>query len=188
VPPACEIIGHNLRRIRAARGLPAAELARRTRLAHATLTELEAGRGNPTIETLSTVAAALGVPLAELLAETAPGRMVVVPADQGTTVRRGPLRARLVHRMALDQSLLELWDMSIPRRRQPGAPHAWGISEHVFVYAGRLRVTALGERAELGPGDFASFAADGPHAYEGLGGRAEALVCVTYPSAGARPA
>jgi transcriptional regulator with XRE-family HTH domain len=182
---ACPTIGRNVRRIRAARGIAAAELARRCRLSRATLTALEAGRGNPTLDTLSTLATELGVPLAELMSDHHPAGFVVVPADVGATLRRGPMRARLVHRMALDQALIELWDLSVPRRRQAGAPHALNVSEHVFVRSGRLRVESGGERVDLGEGDFVSFAADGAHSYEGLGGRSEALACITYPSSAA---
>src|SRR6266705_4629316 len=59
----------NLRRLRRSGGLSAVELARRAGLARATLTQLEAGGGNPTLETLYALANALDAPLAELIAE-----------------------------------------------------------------------------------------------------------------------
>src|SRR3954468_17411658 len=59
----------NLRRLRIARHLSLSELARATSMSKATLSGIENGRANPTIETLSALAAALRVPLVELLEE-----------------------------------------------------------------------------------------------------------------------
>ena len=49
-------IAANVRRLRVARALSAAGLARASGVARATLAELEAGRGNPTVETLYGIA------------------------------------------------------------------------------------------------------------------------------------
>ena len=56
-------IGWNLRRARSGRRLSLQELAGRSGVAKATLANLEAGRGNPTIDTLWALALALGVPV-----------------------------------------------------------------------------------------------------------------------------
>lgn len=46
------VLAGNLRTLHGARGITLAELARRSGIAKATLSQLEAGGGNPTIETL----------------------------------------------------------------------------------------------------------------------------------------
>src|SRR4051812_41709202 len=56
-------VGQRLRRLREERGLSLSALARAAGLGKATLSGLEHGTRNPTLETLYAVAGALGVPL-----------------------------------------------------------------------------------------------------------------------------
>ena len=70
VPEVADVMGPvaaNLRRIRTARGLSLNELARQSSVAKATLAQLEAGRGNPTVSTLMSLATHLGVMLTDLI-------------------------------------------------------------------------------------------------------------------------
>ena len=89
-------IAANVRRLRAERGLSAAGLARASGVARATLAELEAGRGNPTVETLYGLASVLGVTLADLLVEAEAPAVQVVRAGEGPHVSGPVLQARLL--------------------------------------------------------------------------------------------
>ena len=62
-------IGRNVSRLRRARGLSQEELAHAAELRQAYLSQLEAGKRNPTIRTLIRIAEALGVPLSGLIDE-----------------------------------------------------------------------------------------------------------------------
>ena len=62
-----EVIAANLHRLRTARRMSLATLAARADVAKATLANLEQGRGNPTIETLWSLALGLGVAFSDLL-------------------------------------------------------------------------------------------------------------------------
>src|SRR5690242_11808925 len=64
-----DVLASNLRRLRIARHLSLSELARATSMSKATLSSIENGRANPTVDTLSALAAALRVPVVELLDE-----------------------------------------------------------------------------------------------------------------------
>ncbi|NJA56315.1 helix-turn-helix domain-containing protein, partial [Streptomyces sp. NEAU-H3] len=68
-------VGARIRELREARALSLSALARRSGLGKATLSGLEAGTRNPTLETLYAVTTALGVPLTAALAPpgAAPG-------------------------------------------------------------------------------------------------------------------
>src|SRR5260370_34169694 len=70
------LIAASLRRERARAGLSLTELARRAGIAKSTLSQLEAGTGNPSVETLWGLAVALGVPFSRLV--DPPGRPVGV--------------------------------------------------------------------------------------------------------------
>lgn len=168
-------IGERVRALRAESGVPLAELARRSGVAKGTLANLEAGRGNPTVQTLGALAEALGLPLGDLIVE-ADGPSIDV---QRTTEHRGP---RLLHRLP-SGPFTEMWHMRlragecIERRG-----HAAGTVEHILVLVGALTVRSLDATARLAPGDFCRLRADGPHAYAAEDGPAEAAVWMAYPA------
>src|SRR3954465_6921623 len=71
-----------LRRERERVGISLAELARRAGLAKSTLSQLEAGTGNPSIETLWSLGVALGVPFSRLV-EPPTAQVRVIRAGEG---------------------------------------------------------------------------------------------------------
>src|ERR1700757_5491166 len=98
-----EVIAANLRRLRPPRRMSLAPLASRADVAKATLANLEQGRGNPTIETLWSLAIALGVPFSDLLEDRTETTTAVVRAQQGTRAHGstpgGQLDLRLLDRI-----------------------------------------------------------------------------------------
>lgn len=64
-----DLISRNLRRYRTDRGMSLGELARRSGLSKQTVSKVEQGAGNPTVETLSLLGRALGVPARRMLTE-----------------------------------------------------------------------------------------------------------------------
>ncbi|MGI8781120.1 MAG: helix-turn-helix domain-containing protein, partial [Solirubrobacteraceae bacterium] len=62
-------VAANIRELRRQAGLTLAELAAAAALGKSTLAQLESGRGNPSVETLWAIAAALEVPFARIVEE-----------------------------------------------------------------------------------------------------------------------
>src|SRR3954451_21862539 len=85
-------LARNIRRLRIARHLSLSELARATQIGKATLSSIENGRANPTVGTLSAVASALQVPVAELLDAPALGEIRIVRAQATDDVERAITR------------------------------------------------------------------------------------------------
>jgi transcriptional regulator with XRE-family HTH domain len=75
--PPLATIAAALRRERERVGVSIAELARRAGVAKSTLSQLEAGTGNPSIETLWSLGVALGVPFSLLVEPPAPSVRVI---------------------------------------------------------------------------------------------------------------
>src|SRR5499427_6135282 len=74
-----------IRRERGRAGLSLTELARRAGIAKSTLSQLESGTGNPSVETLWALATALGVPFSRLV--DPPRRVIqVIRAGEGPVV------------------------------------------------------------------------------------------------------
>jgi len=81
-----EIIAAALRRERDRAGLSLSELAKRAGIAKSTLSQLESGAGNPSVETLWALGVALGVPFSRLV--DPPGRAVqVIRAGDAPAIR-----------------------------------------------------------------------------------------------------
>jgi transcriptional regulator with XRE-family HTH domain len=85
-PPAVRL-ARSLRRLRARQAISLNQLARRSGVSTATLSGLEAGRGNPTMATLLALAPALGVSAADLLPEGRSGRPLVTAEPDGHDTR-----------------------------------------------------------------------------------------------------
>ena len=153
--------------MRIARHLSLSELARATGMSKATLSGIENGRANPTLETLATLAGALQIPLVELLEDARAGEIRIVRAARPRAARpRRVLAASWTpSRCAARSSVAEL-SLQAHEARERGAL-AGGARAHVYVIRGKLIAGPVERVTELGPGDYASFPADVPHTYEG---------------------
>src|ERR1700719_261483 len=164
-----EVIAANLHRLRTARGMSLATLAARADVAKATLANLEQGRGNPTIETLWSLALGLGVAFSDLLEDRRETTTAVVRAQQGARVHGstpgGKLDLRLLDRIERG-GLVEVFDLFLPAGTgHLGSPHGSGVVERVFVHEGTITVGPAGDPLTLGPGDYARYSGGGPHAH-----------------------
>ena len=163
----------NVRRLRVAARVSLSELARATGVGKATLSAIENGRANPTVETLAALAAALGVTVVDLLATAPPDPVVVVRAGRGEPAGDG---AERVGRLAAGAEVSRA--AFAPHADIEAAPLAAGARVHLVVTRGTL-VTGPAERiSELGSGDYATFPADVPHVFRTGRHRAEAVVVV----------
>jgi transcriptional regulator with XRE-family HTH domain len=172
-------IGSNLRRLRTQQRLSLAELAARSRVAKATLANLEQGRGNPTIETLWALALGLDVAFSDLLEQSDEPEIELVRADEGARVVSGGLDLRLLDRLHRG-GLTEVFEFTLDGHHD-GLPHGPGIVECLLVTSGRMRGGPADEPVELGPRDFVRYPADRPHVYSALDGRCTGTLLVDYP-------
>jgi transcriptional regulator with XRE-family HTH domain len=158
-----------LRRERERAGISLAELARRARLAKSTLSQLEAGAGNPSVETLWSLGVALGVPLSRLVEPAAP-TVRVVRAGEGPAIRsqHADFAGRLLAAGA-PIGRHDLYTIELePGQIRQAQPHNAGTVEHLVLASGRIRVGPQASPVELDPGDYVAFAGDEPHCYEAL--------------------
>jgi transcriptional regulator with XRE-family HTH domain len=187
-------VGRNLRRYRTLRGLSAADVAQRSEIARATLSALEAGRGNPTLETLVAIAEVLGVDVPELMTARDSVAMTIARAGDGDA-GAGDEGAgiRLLRRFRAGPCVLDMYDVHLRAGTSTMSDaHAEGALEHVLVQVGRLELrldpdSPSGKHAVLDRGDFASFTADVPHVYAAVGGDVRATLMMHYAATLERP-
>jgi transcriptional regulator with XRE-family HTH domain len=163
------VIARSLRREREKAGLSITDLAKRAGIAKSTVSQLESGSGNPSVETLWALAVALAVPFSMLVDPPVPrirvlraGEGPVVPSERanytGTLLASCPPNARRdLYRITME-----------PGQVRDAEPHIPGSIEHLVVSTGRARVGPIDNLVELGPGDYASFPGDVPHLYQAL--------------------
>jgi quercetin dioxygenase-like cupin family protein len=128
-----------------------------------TWASLETGSSNPTISVLAKVAAALQVPVEELIS---PPRSDVrfFPASEVETTRRGGAAIRAVLPEALRSMELDRMEFP-PGARFGGIPHRPGTREYLYCESGSIELTASGKSWTLKPGDVLVFRGDQRHSY-----------------------
>ncbi|MGH3738424.1 MAG: helix-turn-helix domain-containing protein [Micromonosporaceae bacterium] len=177
---AGETLAANLRTLRDQRSLSLSEVARRSGIAKGTLSALESGTGNPTIETVFSLSNALQVPVSSLLDEQAPSGVVLVRAADRDVLSSNAVDLRMLRRLNVTDAVVELYE----QRVRPGeVQHSDGHpgSEHVLVTSGKLRVGPRDRPYELGPGDYLCFPAQGPHIYQAIDGPVTSALLLEYP-------
>lgn len=179
-------LGHNLRKVRTERGLTLAGLAERSGVAKATLANIENGRGNPTIETVWSLALALGVAFSDFFEPPADTSTVLLRADEGQHVKshfeQPPLDLRLLDRIE-GPVLTEVYDMVLTGGgRQDGHGHGPGVVERIMLYTGTMLAGPADDPVQLGPGDFLRYPADRSHVYASVdGSRCQGVLLVEFP-------
>jgi transcriptional regulator with XRE-family HTH domain len=183
VPGVAETMAANIRRFREARGMTLAELGRISRLSKGTLTQLEAGVANPTIDTLNALSRALGTTLGALVSEPPIQSPEIIRADEGPRLEGWDGSARLVQRAWLGNAIVETYDLQFAQDGVHRSPaHARGVSEHVFVTHGEMEVGPETAPVALATGDSIRFDADVPHRYAAIG-TAAAVLTMFFPAA-----
>lgn len=163
------VIAESLIRERTQAGLSLAEVARRAGIAKSTLSQLEAGNGNPSLETLWALCVALNIPFAKLL-EPAGNPTQVIRRGEGMKVSAGEadyqaiLLASCPPGARRDIYLL----MAEPGTERLSQPHLAGSVEHIIVTQGRALVGLKEAPETLEPGDYICYPADREHIFKAL--------------------
>jgi transcriptional regulator with XRE-family HTH domain len=171
------VVGERIRTLRTLRGWSLSSLAARAGVGKATLSEIESGQRNPTLETLYAIAAQLEIGLSELLLEGGS------PAGDAPTVRGEAVEATLVAVYDDARTSSEIFRIRIrPGHVQLSPWHGPGVLEHLFVTAGAIRVGPVEAPVEIAAGRDWSFEPAGPHSYAAVGEEvAEALLLMRHP-------
>ncbi|MFI9504955.1 helix-turn-helix domain-containing protein [Nocardia sp. NPDC052566] len=175
------VIAEALRRERTRAGLSLTEVANRAGIAKSTLSQLESGTGNPSLETLWALCVALDMPFSRLLDPPRPSVQViragegpVVAASESdyhaTLLAAGPANSR--------RDLFRI--TAEPGHGRKSDPHIPGVVEHVLMASGRALVGLSDAPVELRPGDYICYPGDLPHVFEALEPSTWATLVIEY--------
>ncbi|QXE32948.1 XRE family transcriptional regulator [Streptomyces sp. GMY02] len=167
--PPLASIASGLRRERVRASLSLSEVARQAGISKSTLSQLESGSGNPSLETLWALCVALNVPFSRLLDPPQP-QVQVIRADEGAAVAAAgadyratllsacpPGARRDVYRIDAEPGTVRASD-----------PHMPGVVEHVLLASGRALVGVADAPVEIHAGDYVAYPADLAHVFEAL--------------------
>ena len=167
-------VGDTLAALRQQQGLSMDELSRKAGVSKSMLSQIERAQANPTVAVVWRLANALGVPMAELLGNTAvPERAAIalVGAHATPSLRNpdGSCELRILGPLEL-AGQFEWYALTL----QPGGAlesdaHEAGTREHLSAVSGHIEVSAGGAVQRLKPGETARYDADQPHTIRNTG-------------------
>ncbi|GAA0271364.1 helix-turn-helix transcriptional regulator [Cryptosporangium japonicum] len=173
-------VGRRLRALREERGISLSELSRRAGVGKATLSGLETGVRNPTLETLYAVTGQLGVPLAAVLSPPAAGG----PHAAAPVVRGAAGEATLLEVIEGPDATYELYRIRIRAGATQVSPaHGAGVTEHLTVFRGDATVGPVEAPQQATAGSYIRFHADAPHFYAAGADDFEAALMIRSPRA-----
>ena len=185
-----EAVARNVREARTERRWTLEQLASRSGVSKGMVVQIEQGRTNPSIGTLSKVAEALGVSLPDLVdTGEGPAARLVAPDDAAElwSTAAGSTATLLVGGRRPD--FIELWEWRLePGETYEGRPHPAGIRELLHVIEGELTLTVGDEVLTVGQFGSAAYAADQAHSYTNRGADRLRFVLVMVDPTGARQA
>lgn len=154
------------------------DLAARSGVSKALLSQLERGLANPTIEVLAGIAASLGMSFTELSRAPLfePQVMRRLAADNSAPIARTLFAAS-------DRRVFEVYESAFaPHHVHESASHGRGSEEYAYVVTGLVTLEIATWRIRLGHGDAVRFSAEAEHSYR-VGSRATRLLTlVSTPS------
>jgi len=177
-----QTIGRRLRAIRTRLGMSQRALARSTGVANATISQIEAGRLNPTVSMLKKVLDGIPVSLSEFFVDDFDVvDRIFFRADELTEIADGGVSFLQVGSILRNKSIQLLKECY-----QPGA----GTGKHAMTHdgeecgiilKGRLEVTVSGQTAVLRQGDAYYFSSDQPHQFRNTGNEPCELITACSP-------
>ena len=175
-----ETVAANLRRLRSQQNMSISDLARRSKLAKASIVKLESGQGNPTIHTVAALADILNVTPGDLLMSSSPE---LLRADEGPILGSDAITGRVISKVS--GSAMEMYDVTIRAGKVHRSEHLTaGEVEQLYLISGTLELAVGEARMTLHRGDAVRYSLDQPLSMSARGSDAHAIIVLIMTSIG----
>jgi len=177
-------IGKRLREIRMERGLSQRELAKRTGVANASISQIESDRINPTVGALKRILDGIPVSLADFFDEGGRAEeQIFFCADELVEIGDRGVSFRQVGATLKNKALQFLHEKYQPGATTGKIPLSHEGEECGLILKGRLQLEVGDQKKILGPGDAYYFDSQKPHKFKNIGNEeCEVVSACTPPS------
>ena len=161
---AIKNIAQNIKELRKKRNLTQSTLAKRAGVTRSSITLIESGSSNPTLEILLKISKTLHVSIDELISSPYVKCRHIKAIDIPYTSKGGILVKKLlpdkIYATEIDELCLD------PGAIMIGTPHITGTKEYFTCIEGQVTIYVLGQTFQLNKGDVLSFPGDRAHSYK----------------------
>ncbi len=176
-------LADNLIELRHKKNFSQSQLASLAEIPRSTLTNLESGSGNPSLQNLAKISTALQVGIEELLSRPR-NECELVPAGQVPHERRANGRVKVFKLVPDKVKGLDVDRIEIePGATMGGHPHLTGAKEYFTVLNGEITISVAGEKFIVKRGDVFAFPGDQSHSYRNTGSTQAAGISIIIPVA-----
>lgn len=173
------VIAKNCKRFRDEIALSQQALAKKAGLSKQTIVDVEAGRANPTVDTLEVLAEALEVSVRALLTEM--GNEVLFQSGELVHWQdQGALAVRQLGQ-AFGSGYVQNDVIRLEHRKTARRVGTRGMLRHCYLLEGEVELGPEGRTVHAKAGDFLRFPAEGPHLFQAVTPSALVLVVTTKP-------
>jgi XRE family transcriptional regulator, regulator of sulfur utilization len=174
-------LADNIVALRKKKALSQEQLSKMAEIPRSTLTHIESGSGNPSLQNLVKLSAALQVGLEELLSRPR-NECELRELSEIPVIKRSQGRVRIfkllpdkvkgldVDRMEMDAGAL-----------MGGHPHLGGAKEYLTVIEGEVTVIVAGDQYKVKAGGVFAFPGDQAHSYRNTGEKKALAISVVVP-------
>lgn len=175
----CKYLAQNILSLRKKKNWSQDRLAQIAEIPRTTLTNMESGEGNPTLQNVIKVSEALGIGIEELIGK--PRNEVVlltkdeVPFKMTGQVLSYSLMPDRIKGIEVDKLILP------PQTHLVGNPHIKGTKEYLTVYQGEVNLILSGQQYTVKKDEVLAFPGDQNHSYHNKGQEEAICFSVVLP-------
>lgn len=175
-------IGRRLKVLRERAGLSQRALAKRASVTNSMVSQIEAGKINPSVGALKRILDGVPIGLSEFFAfEVEPDPTVFFAAEELKEIGKGSLSLKQVGNNLMGRNLQILYETYAPQADTGRVMYEHDGEEGGIVISGRIEITVGQQRRVLGPGDAYLFDSRTPHRFRAVGAAQCIIVSACTP-------
>lgn len=162
-------LAQNVLSLRQKRGYSQGQLAKMAGIPRSTITYIESGEGNPSLQNLAKVAATLQITIEELLHRPR-ALCQLIKAQDVKVLKKGQGLAEVFKLLPdpIPGTEVDRMEISVGGRIS-GVPHITHTKEYLIGVQGEVQVNIATQKFLVKSGDVLAFPGDQPHSYQNVG-------------------
>ena len=174
-------LSNNILLLRQKKGMSQMQLSHLAEIPRSTLTHIESGFGNPSLQNLVKISVALQVGIEELLSRPR-NECELISEEEIPVQKRSQGKVRIYKLLPDKVKGLDVDKMEMDAGATMGGhPHLIGAKEYLTVMQGEVTISVAGEQYVVKRGSVFAFPGDQPHSYRNTGTSLALAMSVVIP-------